>query len=215
MPLEQIHGKALSYNNLLDIDATVNLIREFEETTIAIIKHNNACGLATRPSLAQAWDDALAGDPVSAFGGVIVVNRAVDKETAEKMNTLFFEVLMAPGYDEDALEILKSKKNRVLLILKDYEVPAYNVRTVLNGTLVQARDAKSETVKIWRCGNEGGSKSSSNSNDPSSQQKICKHTKSNTIVLAKSGPIIRIRNRTNLESRCAESSHRQGKPLWF
>jgi phosphoribosylaminoimidazolecarboxamide formyltransferase/IMP cyclohydrolase len=108
--------KALSYNNLLDIDATVNLIREFEETTIAIIKHNNACGLATRPTLAEAWDDALAGDPVSAFGGVIAANRRVDKATAEKMNTLFFEVLIAPAYDDDALEVLRSKKNRVLLI---------------------------------------------------------------------------------------------------
>jgi len=187
--LEQIHGKALSYNNLLDIDATVNLIREFEETTIAIIKHNNACGLATRPTLAQAWDDALAGDPVSAFGGVIAANRVVDKATAEKMNTLFFEVLMAPGFDEDALEILKSKKNRVLLILKDYEVPAYNVRTVLNGTLVQARDAKTEGAEDMETVTKVA---------PTKEQvedlvfaaKVCKHTKSNTIVLAKGGQLL-------------------------
>ena len=187
--LEQIHGKALSYNNLLDIDATVNLIREFEETTIAIIKHNNACGLATRPSLAEAWDDALAGDPVSAFGGVIAANRVVDKATAEKMNTLFFEVLMAPGYDEDALEILKSKKNRVLLILKDYEVPAYNVRTVLNGTLVQARDAKSERAADMETVTKA-SPTAQQLEDLEFAAKICKHTKSNTIVLAKGGQLL-------------------------
>ena len=145
--------------------------------------------MATRPSLAEAWDDALAGDPVSAFGGVIAANRVVDKATAEKMNTLFFEVLMAPGYDEDALEILKSKKNRVLLILKDYEVPAYNVRTVLNGTLVQARDAKSESAADMETVTKVA---------PTAQQledlefaaKICKHTKSNTIVLAKDGQLL-------------------------
>jgi len=187
--LEQIHGKALSYNNLLDIDATVNLIREFEETTIAIIKHNNACGLASRPTLVQAWEDALAGDPVSAFGGVIAANRPVDKATAEKMNDLFFEVLIAPSYDEDALEILKTKKNRVLLLLKDYEVPAYNVRTVLNGTLVQAKDAKTETAEDM---------TTVTAIAPSDEQvqdmifaaKICKHTKSNTIVLAKGGQLL-------------------------
>lgn len=187
--LEQIHGKALSYNNLLDIDATVNLIREFEETTIAIIKHNNACGLATRPSLAQAWDDALAGDPVSAFGGVIAANRVVDKATAEKMNTLFFEVLMAPGYDADALEVLKSKKNRVLLILKDYEVPAYNVRTVLNGTLVQARDAKTEDAAAMETVTTVAP-TSEQLEDLEFAAKICKHTKSNTIVLAKAGQLL-------------------------
>ena len=187
--LEQIHGKALSYNNLLDIDATVNLIREFSHTTIAIIKHNNACGLATRPTLAEAWDDALAGDPVSAFGGVIAANRIVDKATAEKMNTLFFEVLMAPGFDEDALEILKSKKNRVLLVLKDYEVPAFNIRTVLNGTLVQARDNTTETPADM----ESVTKvvpSKEQLEDLEFAAKICKHTKSNTIVLAKGGQLL-------------------------
>ena len=184
--LEQIHGKALSYNNLLDIDATVNLIREFSHTTIAIIKHNNACGLATRPTLAEAWDDALAGDPVSAFGGVIAANRIVDKATAEKMNSLFFEVLMAPGFDEDALEILKSKKNRVLLVLKDYEVPAFNMRTVLNGTLVQARDNTTETPADM----ESVTKvvpSKEQLKDLEFAAKICKHTKSNTIELATGG----------------------------
>jgi len=187
--LEQIHGKALSYNNLLDIDATVNLIREFNDTTIAIIKHNNACGLATRPTLTQAWEDALAGDPVSAFGGVIAANRVVDKATAEKINTLFFEVLMAPGYDEEALEILKSRKNRVLLILKDYEIPAFNVRTVLNGTLVQARDAKTETqVDVETVTKVAPTQEQLE--DLEFAAKISKHTKSNTIVLAKRGQLL-------------------------
>jgi phosphoribosylaminoimidazolecarboxamide formyltransferase/IMP cyclohydrolase len=187
--LEQIHGKALSYNNLLDIDATVNLIREFEDTTIAIIKHNNACGLATRPTLVQAWDDALAGDPVSAFGGVIAANRTIDAATAEKMNSLFFEVLIAPAYDADALEILKSKKNRVLLLLKDYEVPAYNVRTVLNGTLVQARDAKTEQAADMETVTKVAP-TATQIEDMIFAAKICKHTKSNTIVLAKDGQLL-------------------------
>ena len=187
--LEQIHGKPLSYNNLLDIDATVNLIREFEDTTVAIIKHNNACGLATRHSLAQAWDDALAADPVSAFGGVIAVNRAVDKETAEKMNSLFFEVLMAPEFEKDALEILKSKKNRVLLILKDFHVPPYNVRTALNGILVQARDADTDSENNMNAVTDV-SPNQEQIKDLLFAAKICKHTKSNTIVLAKSGQLL-------------------------
>ena len=187
--LEQIHGKPLSYNNLLDIDATVNLIREFEDTTVAIIKHNNACGLATRETLAQAWDDALAADPVSAFGGVIAVNRAVDKETAEKMNSLFFEVLMAPEFEKDALEILKSKKNRVLLILKDFHIPSYNVRTALNGILVQARDADTDSEHNMNAVTDA-SPNQEQINDLLFAAKICKHTKSNTIVLAKSGQLL-------------------------
>ena len=187
--LEQIHGKPLSYNNLLDIDATVNLIREFEDTTVAIIKHNNACGLATRHSLAQAWDDALAADPVSAFGGVIAVNRAVDKETAEKMNSLFFEVLMAPEFEKDALEILKSKKNRVLLILKDFHIPSYNVRTALNGVLVQARDADTDSENNMNAVTDVAP-NQEQINDLLFAAKICKHTKSNTIVLAKSGQLL-------------------------
>ena len=187
--LEQIHGKPLSYNNLLDIDATVNLIREFEDTTVAIIKHNNACGLATRDTLAQAWDDALAADPVSAFGGVIAVNRAVDKETAEKMNSLFFEVLMAPEFEKDALEILKSKKNRVLLILKDFHIPSYNVRTALNGVLVQARDADTDRENNMNTVTDVAP-NQEQINDLLFAAKICKHTKSNTIVLAKSGQLL-------------------------
>lgn len=121
---EQIHGKEISYNNLLDINAAVDLIDEFKgETTFAILKHNNACGLASRPVLVDAWRAALAGDPVSAFGGVLVTNAVVDRATAEEINNLFFEVIIAPGYDADALEILTQKKNRIILVRKEAETP--------------------------------------------------------------------------------------------
>ena len=143
---EQLHGKEISYNNLLDINAAVDLIDEFgSDTTFAILKHNNACGLATRPTLVEAWKDALAGDPVSAFGGVLVTNKVIDKATAEEMNKIFFEVSIAPGYDADALEILQTKKNRIILVRKPLELPKMQYRTVMNGELVQERDLKIET----------------------------------------------------------------------
>ena len=187
--LEQIHGKALSYNNLLDIDATVNLIREFEETTIAIIKHNNACGLATRPSLAEAWDDALAGDPVSAFGGVIAANRVVDKATAEKMNTLFFEVLMAPGYDEDALEILKKQEEPRTSHLEGLRSSCIQRTHCSKWNLGTSERRKiRERCRYGDC-NEGCT-TAQQLEDLEFAAKICKHTKSNTIVLAKGGQLL-------------------------
>ena len=134
---EKLHGKELSYNNLLDVDAAVNLIAEFKDTTFAVLKHNNACGVASRPTVLEAWKDALAGDPVSAFGGVLITNTKLDKSTAEEIQKLFFEVLIAPAYDEDALPVLKSKKNRIILIQKEIALPNKSVRTALNGTLVQ------------------------------------------------------------------------------
>jgi phosphoribosylaminoimidazolecarboxamide formyltransferase/IMP cyclohydrolase len=118
---EQLHGKEISYNNLLDIDAAVTLISDFDETALAILKHNNACGMACRPTVKESWDAALAADPVSAFGGIVVTNRTVDKEAAEAINSIFFEVIIAPAYDKDALEILIQKKNRIILILKSAE----------------------------------------------------------------------------------------------
>lgn len=111
----QLHGKEISYNNLLDIDAAVSLIEEFEDTTFAILKHNNACGVASRETILDAWKDALAGDPISAFGGVLISNANIDSETAEEINKIFFEVIIAPSYNEDALNILKQKKNRIIL----------------------------------------------------------------------------------------------------
>lgn len=186
---DKLHGKDLSYNNLLDADAAVNLIREFDTTTIAILKHNNACGLASRPKLLDAWNDALAGDPQSAFGGVIISNQPIDAETAAGVDTIFFEIIMAPAYTDEALEILKKKKNRIILILKEFELPKSQIRTLLNGVLVQDRDQISDTKAGMEVKTEV-SPSENEYDDLVFASKICKHTKSNTIVLAKNKQLI-------------------------
>ncbi len=142
---DQLHGKDISYNNLLDIDAAVSLIEEFTDTTVAVLKHNNACGLASRDTLLDAWRDALAGDPVSAFGGVIITNREIDASTAQEINKIFFEVIIAPAYSDDALAILEQKKNRIILVQKEGLKSTHSVRTILNGALMQQRDTKIET----------------------------------------------------------------------
>lgn len=194
---DQLHGKELSYNNLLDVDAAVNLIADFDETTFAILKHNNACGLASRPKLVDAWKAALAGDPVSAFGGILIANVEVDAETAEEMHELFFEVVIAPSYSDDAMGILKQKKNRVLLIQKPCEFPKRQFRSLLNGVLEQDKDLSSQ----------GASEMNSVTTEkPTEAQfedlvfanKLVKHTKSNTIVLAK--------NKQLLSSGCGMTS---------
>ena len=182
----KLHGKELSYNNLLDVDAAVNLMNEFknDEPTFAILKHNNACGIAQRKTIHQAYVDALAGDPVSAFGGILISNTEIDKATAEEIHGLFCEVVIAPSFSEDALEILKGKKNRILLILKDVELPQTTVRTCLNGVLVQDKDNITDAIEHL---------SYATNNKPTEREledlifasKICKNTKSNTIVLAK------------------------------
>ncbi len=182
----KLHGKELSYNNLLDVDAAVNLINEFknDEPTFAILKHNNACGLAMRSTLHQAYVDALAGDPVSAFGGVLISNMEIDKPTAEEIHKLFCEVVIAPSFSPDALEILKGKKNRILLILKEVDLPETLVRTCLNGVLVQDKDFKTDTVEdLTHATNE--KPTDRELEDLIFASKLCKHTKSNTIVLAK------------------------------
>lgn len=182
--VEQLHGKEISYNNIGDIDAACRLIDDFEETTFAIIKHNNACGLASRPTLKQAYADALAGDPVSAFGGVLVCNRTIDKETAELMNSLFMEICIAPDYSEEALDILKCKKNRILLKRKDTPMPNVQYRSALNGILVQDADnvvEKSEDLKSVT----STELTEEQKKDLIFANKIVKHTKSNAIVLAK------------------------------
>ena len=186
---EKLNGKELSYNNLLDVDAAVNLIAEFKDTTFAVLKHNNACGVASRPTVLEAWKDALAGDPVSAFGGVLITNSKVDKATAEEIQKLFFEVLIAPAYDEDALPVLKSKKNRIILIQNDVALSNKSVRTALNGTLVQEKDLKMETIDDL---NSVTNKIATDTekNDLIFAGKICKHTKSNTIVFAKNNTLI-------------------------
>lgn len=181
---DKLHGKEVSYNNLLDIDAAVNLIDEFTDTTFAILKHNNACGIASRDVLVQAWDDALAGDPVSAFGGILIANVNVNKPTCEKIDELFFEVIIAPSYDKDALEVLMKKKNRIILIRKDVEQSKTQFRSALNGVLVQDKDMSMELEKDMTTVTKKA---------PSKQEiidlefanKVVKNTKSNTIVLAK------------------------------
>ncbi len=180
---EQVHGREISYNNLLDIDAAVNLISEFDETTFAILKHNNACGIATRNKLSDAWKDALAGDPVSAFGGVLITNRVVDDVTAAEIDNLFFEVIIAPEYDDKALEILKKKKNRIILKLQGQPTGKGSFRTVLNGVLWQEKDTRTEGVSDMNPATKTVP-SASQMEDLVFANKIVKHSKSNTIVLA-------------------------------
>ncbi len=181
---EQLQGKEISYNNLLDIDAAVNLINDFDDITFAVLKHNNACGIASRPVLVDAWNAALAGDPVSAFGGVLITNAIVDKETAEEMNKIFFEVVIAPDYDLEAIEILSQKKNRIILILKNAKLPKQQMRTLLNGVLMQDKDLHTETADDLKVVTEV-SPTELEIEDLIFANKVVKHTKSNAIVLAK------------------------------
>jgi len=181
---EQLQGKEISYNNLLDIDAAVNLINDFDDITFAVLKHNNACGIASRPVLVDAWNAALAGDPVSAFGGVLITNAIVDKETAEEMNKIFFEVVIAPDYDLEAIEILSQKKNRIILILKNAKLQKQQMRTLLNGVLMQDKDLHTETAEDLKVVTEA-SPTEQEVEDLIFANKIVKHTKSNAIVLAK------------------------------
>ena len=192
----QLNGKELSYNNLLDIDAAINLMSEFpvlsagkSEITFAILKHNNACGIASRKNLLDAWTDALAGDPVSAFGGILITNSEIDEVTAEEINKLFFEVIIAPAYDAKALDLLKRKPNRIILQQKIFELPKKFIRTSLNGYLEQDRDSKIETEEDMKpATNTAPSKEELT--DLVFANKIAKHTKSNTIVLAKNKQLL-------------------------
>ncbi len=182
--LEVLSGKELSYNNLLDVDAAVNLIADFKETTFAILKHNNACGLASRTKLADAWKDALAGDPVSAFGGVLITNKTVDAETAGAINNLFFEVIIAPDYEASAIELFKQKPNRIILKQKQSKLPNKLFRTLLNGVIEQDKDLKTETVADMQLVTSLAP-TEQEKTDLEFANKIVKHTKSNTIVLVK------------------------------
>ncbi|MCD7972784.1 MAG: bifunctional phosphoribosylaminoimidazolecarboxamide formyltransferase/IMP cyclohydrolase [Candidatus Azobacteroides sp.] len=186
---EQLQGKEISYNNLLDIDAAVALISEFEELTFAILKHNNACGLASRTVLADAWKDALAADPVSAFGGILITNGVVDKTTAEEINKLFFEIIIAPDYDVDALEILTQKKNRIILVQKPADLPGTQFRSLLNGVLMQDKDVKMEKEEDLKTVTEKVPTQQEIS-DMLFANKLVKHSKSNTIILAKDGQLL-------------------------
>lgn len=181
---EQVHGKEISYNNLLDVDAAVNLIDEFDELTFAILKHNNACGIASRGNVLEAWKDALAGDPVSAFGGILVTNTAITKEAAEEINKIFFEVIIAPVYEPEALEVLKQKKNRIILIRKEGKSSTTQYRSLLNGVLVQERDLSIQTEADLEQMSEK-CPTATEVEDMLFANKIVKHSKSNAITLAK------------------------------
>ncbi len=188
---EQLHGKEISYNNLLDIDAAVSLIADFDETSVAILKHNNACGIASRPTVREAWEDALRADPVSAYGGIVIANRTINREAAELINSIFFEVIIAPEYDKEALEILSQKKNRIILVQKSLTktTSSFQYRSALNGLLMQDKDTKVEladdlkvvTKKVPTAGEI---------EDLIFANKLVKHTKSNAIVLAKNKQLL-------------------------
>ena len=185
---DKLNGKELSYNNLVDVDAAVALIDEFEAPTFAILKHTNACGVASRPDLLTAWTDALACDPVSAFGGVIICNGEIGEDTAQEINKLFFEVLIAPAYSEEALRVLTSKKNRIILKRKQTALPTKLFKTLLNGVIEQDKDAVIEGPESMRPVTD---------REPTEREladlffanKIVKHTKSNAIVLVKDGQL--------------------------
>jgi phosphoribosylaminoimidazolecarboxamide formyltransferase/IMP cyclohydrolase len=190
---DQLNGKELSYNNLVDVDAAIQLIREFpanasaDSVTFAIIKHTNVCGVAQRPTVKASWDIALAGDPESAFGGVLVTNGNVDKATAEAINEIFFEVLIAPAFDEDALTILKSKKNRILLQVKAFPNVSEQYKSVLNGVLIQGTDEGN--FIDWK--EEGGRESTDHERkDLEFANLVCKHLKSNAIALVKNRQLV-------------------------
>lgn len=182
---EKLHGKDLSYNNLLDLDAGLNLIREFNEPTFAILKHNNPCGIASRDNILDAYNAALAGDPVSAFGGVMVSNQPIDIQTATEMNKMFFEVCVAPSYDEGVLDILFSKKNRIVLKLKSNKFPSKVYKSALNGILEQDRDLHIETAEDFKPVTDKLVENQNDIDDLIFANKIVKHSRSNAIVLAK------------------------------
>ncbi len=186
---DKLNGKELSYNNLVDVDAAVAIIDEFTEPTFAILKHTNACGVASRPSVKDAWLAALACDPVSAFGGVLICNREVDKDTAEEINNLFFEVLIAPAYSEDALAILTAKKNRIILRRKEVKLPTQQFKTLLNGVIMQDKDNTVEGPELMTAVTTV-KPNEAQLQDLYFANKIVKHTKSNTIVFAKDNTLI-------------------------
>ncbi len=188
--LEQINGKELSYNNLVDIDAAVSLIQELAgDTAFAILKHTNACGVATGTTVKEAYQKAFAADTISAFGGVLITNAAVDKEAAEAMHSLFFEVLIAPEFSKEALGLLRQKKNRVLLIQKQPVTAKTQFKTLLNGVIEQDRDLKTDTLEDLKTATQQEA-TEEEKEALLFASKIGKHTKSNTIVLARKGQLL-------------------------
>ncbi len=187
---EKLNGKEISYNNLGDIDAACCLIDDFEQTAFAILKHNNACGMACREELLDAWKEALAGDPVSAFGGILITNRKVTKAVAEEMHKIFFEVCIAPDYDADALEVLRGKKNRIILKRKEFKMSNPMFRNVLNGVLVQDRDTVVPKAEELTQSVTSTKVTPAMAADMAFATILVKHTKSNAIVLAKNGQLL-------------------------
>jgi len=187
----KLHGKELSYNNLLDVDAAVNLILEFKnnEPTFAILKHNNACGLATRKTISEAYLAALACDPTSAFGGVLIANSIIDLATANEINSLFCEVVIAPNFDEEAVAVLSEKKNRIVLVQHEVDLPNKQVRTCLNGLLVQDKNNITDAVDHLKVVTNTAP-TAQEIDDLLFASKICKNTKSNTIVFAKNNTLV-------------------------
>ncbi len=185
----KLNGKELSYNNLLDVDAAVSLIAEFTDATFAILKHNNACGIASREKLVDAYNAALAGDPTSAFGGVLITNKEIDLATATEIHKLFCEVIIAPAYEVKAIELLKSKPNRIILQQKKVEFAPKSFRTLLNGVIEQDKDSKTETKTDMQTVTKT-SPTADELCDLEFANKIVKHTKSNTIVLAKNNQLL-------------------------
>jgi len=187
---DQIHGKALSYNNLVDIDAAVALVEEFDdETAFAILKHTNACGAATGSSVKEAYSKAFEADTISAFGGILATNRTIDLEAAEEINKLFCEVIITPEYTPEALDILKSKKNRIILVKKDNLKETKIAKTLLNGILEQDKDLKTDSLGDLKVATQRAATDEEN-RALLFASKVCKHTKSNTIVLAKEGQLL-------------------------
>lgn len=188
---EQLHGKELSYNNLVDVDAAIQMMNEFQleknKVTFAIIKHTNVCGIAQRQNTNEAFNAALSGDPESAFGGVLIVNDTVDKKTADTLNGLFFEVLIAPDFAQDALEVLQSKKNRILLRMKNFQQPKQMSKTILNGILSQ--DFDMGNFAEWK-EEGGGTSTEEEKKDLVFANLVCKHLKSNAIAIIKDNQLI-------------------------
>ena len=183
------NGKELSYNNLLDVDAAVSLIADYDDCTFVVMKHNNACGIATRPTVVEAFNDALAGDPTSAFGGILIANREIDLATATEIDKIFYEVVIAPSFSEEALAFLSAKKNRIILVQKEVEVADRMVRTALNGYLVQDRDVSTQVADDLKLVTKVAP-TSAQVEDLLFANKLVKHTKSNTIVLVKNGQLM-------------------------
>jgi phosphoribosylaminoimidazolecarboxamide formyltransferase/IMP cyclohydrolase len=189
---DKLCGKALSYNNLVDVDAAVSIMKEFKDDapTFAVLKHTNACGVATRPTILEAWKAALAGDPVSAFGGILISNTAIDADTAKEIHKLFFEVIIAPSFSEEAYTILTTKrKKRVLMNIKNWETQPKTFKTLLNGVIEQDADSTMEGEAEFRVATEKAP-TAQEIKDLEFANKCCKHLKSNTIVLAKNGQLL-------------------------